>query len=47
MYLKRMLFIPALASAAMLTALVSPRDARAQAQEPILAAAQHEKPTLL
>jgi glutamate carboxypeptidase len=47
MYLKRMLFIPALASAVMLAALVSPRDARAQAQEPILAAAQHEKPALL
>ena len=44
---KRMLFIPALASAVMLAALVSPREARAQAQEPILAAAQREKAPLL
>jgi glutamate carboxypeptidase len=45
MYPKRMVFIPALAM--MLAALVPPHEARAQAQEPILAAAQREKAPLL
>jgi glutamate carboxypeptidase len=47
MHPKLMVFLPVLTLAMMLAALVPPREARAQAQEPILAAAQREKAPLL
>ncbi|WP_046864759.1 M20/M25/M40 family metallo-hydrolase [Microvirga massiliensis] len=47
MYFKRLLFSAALASTLLTAALVSPEHALAQTQEPVLAAAQHEKAPLL
>jgi glutamate carboxypeptidase len=47
MHLKRWLFVAALASTIVTAALVSPKHALAQAQEPVLAAAKREKAPLL